>query len=110
VFAANIHVIRPATDADAEALDRLAALDSQPPLRGRILVGEVDGRPAAALSLADDRAVADPWQYTGTLRVCLRLRASAMTAVETTPSLRERMLRAVRTAQPARPAAAPAQA
>ena len=110
MFAANIHVIRPATDADTEALDRLAALDSSPPLTGRILIGEADGRPAAALSLDDGRAVADPWGSTRTLRICLRLRASAMTAFEASPSLSERMLRAVRAAQAARPAATPARA
>jgi len=108
VFAANAHRIRPATDADAESLARLAMLDSQQPLAGRILVGEIGGAPAAALSLTDGRAVADPFRRTGTLRISLRLRAGAMMAHEATPSLPARMLAAVSPGQRSRRALTPA--
>ena len=102
MFAANAHRIRPATDADAESLARLAMLGSQPPLAGRILVGEIGGAPAAALSLTDGRAVADPFRRTGTLRISLRLRAGATIAHEATPSLPARLLAAVAPAQRSR--------
>ncbi len=54
--------IRPAHIGDERALVELAALDSAdhvPP--APLLVGEVEGRIRAALSLADGRAVADPF-------------------------------------------------
>jgi hypothetical protein len=53
------YTIRVATDEDAEALRRLAALDSKAPLEATVLVGEIAGTPAAAISLGDDRAIAD---------------------------------------------------
>ena len=52
MFAANAYVIRHATGAD-----KLAELDSQRPLTGPALVGEIDGRPAAAISLTDGRVI-----------------------------------------------------
>ena len=48
---ANTYVIRPATDDDQPALEALAELDSQRPLHRPALIGEIDGRPAAAISL-----------------------------------------------------------
>ena len=63
------------------------------------LIGEIDGKPAAALSLKTGVAVADPFQATENLRVHMRMRASAVEAIDREPSLRERMLDAVR--QPA---------
>jgi len=92
VYAANSYVIRQATDADAEALQRLAALDSQSALSGRILIGEIAGEPAAAVALDDGRAVADPFQRTGELLISLRLRAGALTAHEATPHLPQRLI------------------
>lgn len=91
MFPANIYVIRPAVDGDASALRRLAALDSRPPLIGRVLVGEIDGAPAAALSMYDGRVVADPFQATAQLLVLLRMRAHALRAYEATPSLSRRV-------------------
>jgi hypothetical protein len=66
------HVVRPATAADAPALAWLAERDEQPPLRAPVLIAEVDGRPAAALSLADGRAVADPFRPTARLVAFMR--------------------------------------
>jgi len=45
-------------------LTRLAALDSSAPLQGDVLLGRVDGRLTAALSLRDGRVVADPFSRT----------------------------------------------
>jgi hypothetical protein len=104
MFAANTHLIRPARDADAPALRRLAYLDSARPLSGRILIAELDGVPAAALSLDERRIVADPFQRSGALRVHLRLRAASLEAYEREPSLRERLRAALRREPSARPA------
>ena len=54
-------VIRHATSADTADLERLAALDSSPPLSGDILVAAAGGELRAALSLESGHAVADPF-------------------------------------------------
>lgn len=92
MYAANSYTIRIATSQDVEALRRLAALDSKAPLEGPVLVGEIAGTPAAAVSLTNDRAVADPFVPTANLLATLRVRAQALRAVDRTPSLRERLL------------------
>ena len=102
MFPADAYVIRLATEADAATLRRLAVLDSSRPLTGRVLIGEIEGRPAAALSLKTGAAVADPFQATGNLRVHMRMRAAALEAANREPSLRERMLDAVRRPAPLR--------
>jgi hypothetical protein len=96
MFAANTYVIRHVTGAE-----RLAELDSQRPLTGPALVGEIDGRPAAAISLTDRRVVADPFQHTAQLVALLRMRARAVDAADRQPSVRERLRAAVRVARPA---------
>ena len=53
--------IQLAHSTDTPELERLAALDSADPLTGEILLGRVDGRLRAALSLSDGRVVADPF-------------------------------------------------
>ena len=105
MFPADTFAIRLATEDDTAALRRLAALDSARPLTGRVLIGELHGEPAAALSLKTGVAVADPFQATENLRVHMRMRASAVEAIDREPSLRERMLDAVR-----RPATVPSTA
>jgi hypothetical protein len=92
VFAANRYVIRVATEEDAAALAHIAEVDSQRPLRGPVLVGFIEGRPAAAISLKDGRAVADPFRNTAHLAAHLRARSGAVAAAERMPSVRERML------------------
>jgi hypothetical protein len=62
-----MHTLRPAVADDAPALRWLAERDEQPPLRGPVLLAEVDGRPLAALSLADGRVTADPFRPTARL-------------------------------------------
>jgi len=106
MFGGNTYLIRLATKEDEPALRELAQLDSQKPITGRALIGKIDGRAAAALSLSDGRIVADPFQATSHLAVQLRLRAGAVQAYEHTPSLADRMRAAVRV----RPAHSAAQA
>ena len=63
--AAEALTIRMAVPADAEALRRLAQLDSAPPPRSvPMLVAEVGGELRAALPLAGGRAIADPFRWT----------------------------------------------
>jgi hypothetical protein len=60
---------------DAAALRRLAALDSQPPLSGAVLVAEVDGELRAALAPQTLDRLADPFYPTTDLLLLLALRA-----------------------------------
>jgi len=103
MFSSNAYTIRPATEDDAPALNRLAALDSRPPLSGAALIGEVDGAPAAALSLADGRVVADPFVPTAALAVHLRLRANGVLTHDREPSLAARIRAALLAAAAPRP-------
>jgi hypothetical protein len=89
MFAANAYVIRPATEIEEVALREL---------RGPVLIGEVRGRPAAALSVADGRSVTNPFQPNAGLVAHLRMRAGAQRAVERMPSLAARMRAAVQVA------------
>lgn len=68
--------VRVACPADAPRLDRVAALDEQPPLAGdRLLVAEVGRAIWAALDLDSDRSVADPFVPSADAVELLRLRA-----------------------------------
>src|SRR5262245_27610888 len=87
--------IRYATEHDTDSLTRLAELDSQTELAGRVLIAYHDGTPVAALSLDDGRVIADPFQRTDHQVANLRMRAGAIRAFEVTPSLRERLLAAL---------------
>jgi hypothetical protein len=73
-------VIRRAAADDASALAQLAALDSSSPLRGEVLVAYVDDEPWAAVSLADGRAVADPFRPSALAVELLRIRARHLRA------------------------------
>jgi hypothetical protein len=64
--------IRPAAAADDQALRTLAELDSARPLRRPAVLAVVDGRPLAALSLADGRIVADPFRPSADVVALLR--------------------------------------
>lgn len=68
--------LRVATAGDAEAVKRLAALDSAAPLTGTILLAETGQGAVAALSLADGRTVADPFVPTAEVVELLRVRAA----------------------------------
>jgi hypothetical protein len=69
--------IRFAYPDDEAALRRLAAYDSQRPMSGRVLVAEVDGALWAAVSIDDQRVIADPFRHTVALVDVLRQRAAA---------------------------------
>jgi hypothetical protein len=94
MIAADADRIRFATAADAATLRSLADRESQEPLVGRVIIGHVDGAPAAALSLHDGRVIADSSRRIDSLVATLRVRADAVRAFEATPSLRERLLAA----------------
>jgi hypothetical protein len=89
---ANTYTIRPASPDDAEMLRRLAVMDAQRPLGGRILVAEDNGVAVAAMSLDERRSIADPFEPTATAFALLRARADALLGHERAPSLRERLL------------------
>jgi hypothetical protein len=91
MFSSKAYSIRVAAEDDESALRRLAALDSRPALSSPALIGEIDGAPAAALSLTDGRVVADPFAPTARLAVHLRLRAEGLLAHEREPSLAARI-------------------
>jgi hypothetical protein len=74
--------IRCARAEDEVALLRLAALDSAAALAGPVLVAELSGELLAALSLRDERAIADPSHRTADLRDLLRLRANQLAAAD----------------------------
>jgi hypothetical protein len=67
--------LRFASPDDAEALARLAVLDSSEPPELPALLADVDGRLRAALSLADGAVVADPFHPAEALIELLRARA-----------------------------------
>jgi hypothetical protein len=92
MFAANTYDIRLATEQDDATLSRLGEFGSGRPLQRPALIGQIDGEPAAAMSLADGRIITDPQRRTDHLRACLRVRAGALRAYAETPSLRARML------------------
>jgi hypothetical protein len=97
MYPANHYVIRQATSDDERSVRQLAELDSQPPLGGPALIGEIRGLPAAAVSLTDGRVVADPFQSTVLLRQVLHMRVDAFRAYSRTPSLAERVRAGIRT-------------
>jgi len=71
-------VIRLDVAADAVALRRLAYLDSARPIAGQVVLAEQDGHVVAAVSLADGRAIADPFVATSDIVLLLRLRAAQL--------------------------------
>ena len=86
-------IIRRTTPGDAEALARLAALDSKRPLAGDALVAEVDGELLAAVSLTGDDVIANPFRPTADLVAMLEMRAAQLTEpVAPKRSLRARLL------------------
>jgi hypothetical protein len=94
MYPANAYNIRQAND-DDWALDRLAELDSQRGLSGPALVAEIGGDPAAAISLTDGRVIADPFQQTAVARQLLLMRVRGLQAHSRTPSLTERIRKAM---------------
>jgi hypothetical protein len=91
MYPPSAYRIRYATAVDADALKRLAAHNGRAPLSGRVLIGQLDGTLAAALSLSNGSVITDPSRRTDRVVAALRIRASAIRAYETTPSLGERV-------------------
>ena len=87
----NLYAIRPAGIDDEAVLRRLSQLDSKRTLAGPALIGEIDGGAVAAISLADGRVAADPFQRTEHLAAHLRLRAGNYRSYVQRPSLRDRI-------------------
>jgi hypothetical protein len=58
---------------DDEALRRLASLHDRPAPRGPVVLAEVEGRPVAAMSLADGEALADPSRSSSGILALLHL-------------------------------------
>jgi hypothetical protein len=86
-------IIRRTTPGDADALRRLAALDSRRPLSGDALVAVVDGELHAAVSLTGGDAIADPFKPTADLVAMLEMRAAQLAGPEPSRrSLRARLL------------------
>jgi hypothetical protein len=56
----------------------LALLDSADPLQGEALVGVVDGKVIAAVSLRDGRVIADPFTATAEVRDLLEARVAQL--------------------------------
>ena len=73
--------IRPATEADADALVRLAQLDSQHSRAGDHLLAEADGKLIAAVALADGTTYADPFVLTAGAVSLLHSHIAATNAV-----------------------------
>jgi hypothetical protein len=74
----NTLTIRPATAADAAALDRLAQLDSRELPAAPHLLAESGGRLIAAVSARDGDAVADPFVRSVDAVALLRRRAGQL--------------------------------
>jgi hypothetical protein len=70
--------IRRLSDPDRDAVERLAALDSNEIPRAPLLGAEVEGRLLAAASLADGETVSDPFSPTDEIRALLELRAAQL--------------------------------
>jgi hypothetical protein len=66
--------LRLARAEEAQIVSRLAALDDAPELEGQALIALIDGVAVAALSLRDQRVVANPFVATGDVVMLLRLR------------------------------------
>jgi hypothetical protein len=102
MYAANTYRIRLGSHEDVDSLKHLAGLDSARPIIGRVLIGDIDGVPAAVLSLDDGRVFADPSRHTDHLVANLRVRAAGVRAHEESGSLRGRLLAGIPTSYRAR--------
>ena len=95
MYPSNAYVIRQANEDDQHALQRLAELDGQRPFAGPALIGEIDGRPAAALDLDTGRTIPDPFRPTAALLFHLRVRAAGLEAHAPRPGVADRIRHAL---------------
>jgi hypothetical protein len=70
--------IRRATDADAFAIRRLAAIDSAAPPTGHVLLAEMGDELWAAVSVDSGAAIADPFRPSADVVDLLRFRAERL--------------------------------
>jgi hypothetical protein len=92
----STYVIRHASREDEPALQRLADLNAQPPVGRPALVGEVDTRVVAAVSLTDCRLISDPNDANPHQTRKLLARGRMIHAMHTSPSLRELLVATLR--------------
>ena len=83
--------IRPATPADAEALVRLAQLDSQRTRAGDHVLAEADGKLVAAVALDDGATYADPFERTANAVALLHSHVAASNGMRRRRSFIPRM-------------------
>jgi hypothetical protein len=91
-------VLRRAGPQDAEAVTRLAELDSAKRPTGEVLIAEVDGRVIAALAIDGEEAIADPFEWTADLIELLRGRARQLRGEHVRMPRRRLALRPLRVA------------
>ncbi|UTI66812.1 hypothetical protein NBH00_11530 [Paraconexibacter antarcticus] len=89
--------MRLATPADDATVERLATLDSATVPAGPLLIGTLDGVPAAAIGITSGDVVADPFRPTAALVDLLRLRAEHLCGPARSPGGVRRLARALRT-------------
>jgi hypothetical protein len=77
--------IRRAGEADRQALERLAALDSAPVPSGEVLIAETGCEQQAAIEVATRATIADPFRPTAHLLELLELRAAALRGTAASP-------------------------
>jgi hypothetical protein len=89
-------LLRLTTIGDAEAIERLAALEGMPEPDCRCIVAEIDGTVVAALPLRGGKFMADPFRPTAHLVPLLELRAKQLAASTRTqrPTGLRRLVRA----------------
>jgi hypothetical protein len=75
--------LRLARPSEAEAIRRLAELDSSPELTGQVVIALINGDAVAGLSLVDQRVVANPFVPSGEAVALLRLRAEHLSGPPT---------------------------
>jgi hypothetical protein len=75
-------VIRPATGADAPAVERLAEASERRAPSGLVLVAEVDDHVVAALPLEERYVLTDLWRPTGDVVQLLELRSEQLRAAQ----------------------------
>jgi hypothetical protein len=85
--------IRTATAADERALIRLGQRDGQWPHPAPFLLGFAGDSLLAAISLADGRVIADPFERTDFLVDMLRTRAASLDRTESRDRPRRRRIR-----------------
>jgi hypothetical protein len=76
MFHAHGFTVRRAGESDERTLAWLGTLAGEPAVRRPALIGDIDGMPAAAISLVDGRVVEDPFQAPTGLGAHLRLHRS----------------------------------